>query len=271
MDYIFSIIFGFVQGLTEFIPVSSSGHLVILHKLVNFEFADSLSFDVVLHAGTLLALIIYFYKDIIRYLKAFFNSFKNFDFKNYPDQKIAWFIIAATIPAVIFGYLLEDQIESAFRSPLLVALMLIFVGLLFIIFEKVFQKIKNLDEISFGSSVVIGFFQVLALIPGVSRSGITILGGLSQKIKREEAARFAFLLAIPVTLGAVIKRSGLIFSYEINSGEWLVLLLGFLTAFISGYLVIKFLLNYLKNHSLNAFAYYRFILAVFIIVYFYII
>lgn len=269
MDYIFSIIFGFIQGLTEFLPVSSSGHLVVLHEIIEFQFADSLTFDVVLHAGTLLALVIYFFKDIIQYFLAFFKSFRKFDLKNNLEQRIAWFILAATLPAVFFGYFLEDVIESSFRSPLLVSLTLILGGFLFIIFEKIFSKRKNLAELNLKSSLAIGFFQVLALVPGVSRSGITILGGLSQKMKREEAARFAFLLAIPVTFGAVIKRASSLFASNIKAGDGLVLLLGFLAAFVSGYLVIKFLLNFLKNHSLNVFAYYRFILAAGVIVYFY--
>ena len=271
MDYILSIIFGLIQGLTEFIPVSSSGHLIVFHELFDFRLADSLTFDIVLHAGTLLALVIYFLKDIIHYLKAFIKSFKKFDLKNNPDQKIAWFIIVATLPALVFGYFMEETIENAFRSPFLVALTLILGGALFIIFEKISLKQKDLKELSLVSSITIGFFQVLALVPGVSRSGITILGGLSQQLKREQAARFAFLLAIPVTFGAVVKRAGAVFSGDFSSGEGMVLAAGFLAAFVSGYLVIKFLLNFLKKHSLNAFAYYRFFLAAGIIFYFYLI
>jgi len=268
MDYIYSIIYGLVQGLTEFIPVSSSGHLVIMHQIFDFNFVSSLSFDVMLHAGTLVALLIYFYKDIIKYISAFFNSLTNWQPKENSSQMIAWMILIGTLPALVFGYFLEEIIENSLRTPLLTATMLILVGYLFILFEKKTKKIKFLSESSFKSALIIGFFQIIALIPGVSRSGITILGGLSQKLKREEAARFAFLLAIPVTLGAVIKRSNTLLSSDLLTREWVLMLLAFLVAVLSGYLVIRFLLKFLKNHSLKIFAYYRFVLGAIVLIYF---
>lgn len=268
MDYIYSIFFGSIQGLTEFLPISSSGHLVILHKILNFRLENDLSFDVILHAGTLVALLILFSKDIITYLGAFFKSLVKWDFKNDQNQRLAWFILAAAVPAGIFGYLLEDKAETTFRSVFLVAAMLILVGLFFLILENYSQKVKDLREMGLKGAIIIGLAQVFALIPGVSRSGITILAGLSQKLKREAAARFSFLLSIPVIFGAIIKRVTEIFSQPITPHEIVIYALGFLTAAVSGFWAVKFLLNYLKNHSLNVFAYYRFGLAVLVIIYF---
>ncbi|MFH1366441.1 MAG: undecaprenyl-diphosphate phosphatase [Patescibacteria group bacterium] len=268
MDYIYSIFFGIVQGLTEFLPISSSGHLVILHKLVNFRLQDDLSFDVILHAGTLVALLVFFYKDIITYLAAFFKSLVKWNLKNDANQRLAWFILAAAIPAGIFGYLLEDTAESTFRSPFLVAAMFIIVGIFFLILEKFSQKTKELKDMGLFGAVIIGLCQAIALIPGVSRSGITIIAGLSQKLKREEAARFSFLLSIPVIFGAVIKKLTEFFSHSFSGYEMIIYVLGFSAAFLAGYFAVRFLLNYLKNHSLNIFAYYRFGLAVIVIMYF---
>lgn len=268
MDYVYSIFFGVVQGLTEFLPISSSGHLVILHKLVNFRLQSDLSFDVILHAGTLTALFVFFYKDIITYLGAFFKSLVKWNWKNDENIRLAWFILAAAIPAGIFGFLLEDKIDSTFRSPFLVAAMFILVGFFFLILEKYSQKTKELKEMGLKGAIIIGLAQALALIPGVSRSGITILTGLSQKLKREEAARFSFLLSIPVILGAVVKKVTELFSHPFTGHEMIIYALGFLASALAGYWAVRFLLNYLKNHSLNIFAYYRFGLAVIVIIYF---
>jgi len=271
MDYIYSIFFGGIQGLTEFLPISSSGHLVILHKVLNFRLENDLSYDVILHAGTLAALLILFSKDIITYLVAFFKSLVKWNLKNDENQRLAWLILVAAIPAGIFGYLLEDKAESLFRSPYLVAAMFILVGLFFLILEKYSQKTKELKEMGLKGAIVIGLAQVFALIPGVSRSGITIIAGLSQQLKREAAARFSFLLSIPVILGAVVKRVAELFSHPFASHELIIYLLGFLAAAFSGYWAVKFLLNYLKTHSLNIFAYYRFGLAVLVIIYFFLV
>ncbi|MFA5070570.1 MAG: undecaprenyl-diphosphatase UppP [Patescibacteria group bacterium] len=268
MDYIYSIFFGGIQGLTEFLPISSSGHLVILHRLLNFRLQDDLSFDVILHAGTLLALVVFFSKDIIAYLSAFFKSLVKWDLKNDENQRLAWFILVAAIPAGIFGFLLEDKAETIFRSPFLVAVMMILVGLLFLILEKYSQKTKGLKEMGLNGAIIIGLCQAIALIPGVSRSGITILAGMTQKLKREEAARFSFLLSIPVIFGAVVKKMTELFSHSFSGHEMIIYLLGFLAAALAGYWAVRFLLNYLKNHSLNIFAYYRLVLAIIVIVYF---
>lgn len=266
MQFIYSIILGIIQGLTEFLPISSSGHLVIFHDILKFELTDNLAFDAALHLGTLLALIIFFGPEIRKYLGGFFRSFKNWNLKEDINQRLAWYIFLSSIPAGIVGYFFEDFIKEYFRSVFLVSLMLILVGILFILFERIFKKIKNLEELSLKNSLIIGFFQVLAFIPGVSRSGITIIAGLSQKLKREVAARFSFLLGIPVILGAGIKKIIDLSSLNIASGEILLIILGSLSATLTGYFCIKFLLGYLQNHSLNIFAVYRIILGLILII-----
>jgi len=283
MDFIYSIILGIIQGLSEFLPISSSGHLVIAHDLLNFGFVDNLSFDVALHVGTLLALVFFFWRDIYKYIIAFFKSFAKWDLpsttedhhtfigkwsravvlglKNNFDQRMAWFIIVGSIPAGIAGFLLESKADSVFRNLLLIAILLASIGILFIIFERISQKTNDLSNLSWKGVIVIGLAQVIALLPGVSRSGITMLAGLSQKLKREEAARFSFLLSVPVVFGAGLQKLFEAVHSGLTSRDWLVLLVGLMTAAIVGYLVIKFLLKYLASHSLNVFAYYRFLLA----------
>lgn len=265
MNYIYSIILGIIQGLTEFLPISSSAHLVIAHDLLNFGFVDNLTFDVALHVGTLIALILFFWRDIYRYIIAFFQSLAKWDLKNNFDQRLVWFIIIGSIPAGIAGFLLESKADTVFRSLWLIAILLVLVGILFIIFERISQKTNDLNALSWKSVVIIGLAQVIALLPGVSRSGITMLAGMSQKLKREEAARFSFLLSIPVVFGAGLQKLFEAVHSGLTSQDWLVMLVGLVTAAIVGYLVIRFLLKYLVTHSLNIFAYYRFLLAAVVI------
>lgn len=264
MTYILSIFAGILQGLTEFLPISSSGHLVLFHDLLKIDLPDDLTFDVILHLGTLVALILFFWSDIIKYLKAFLKSFISSDFKNDIEQKLAWYILIATIPAAVFGYLFEEQIKSIFRNPNSVALMLIIFGIFLGLADKFGKKLKEIKQLNLSNSLVIGLAQAIALIPGVSRSGITIIAGLSQKLKRESAARFSFLLSMPIIFGAGIKKISEISISQNN--EIIVLVLGFLSAAISGYLCIKYFLKFLENHSLWVFVWYRVVLGVVILV-----
>lgn len=254
MNIIQAIILGLVQGLTEFIPVSSSGHLIIAHRLLDIN-ETGLTFDVALHLGTLLALILFFYKDIGQLARALFV-------KNN-QSRLAWLLVWATIPAVITGVLLESLAESSFRSIRLVAINLIVVGGVMIIAE-IYTKNNShrteLQNISRKQAISMGLAQAAAVIPGISRSGSTISAGLFMGLDRVAAARFSFLLAIPITAGAILKvfaaESSLI---EINH-EWEIFLIGITTAFVSGVFAIRFLLGFLTKHSLNLFAYYRFAL-----------
>ena len=251
MSIIQAIILGLVQGLTEFLPVSSSGHLIIFHDLIGAN-NSGLAFDVALHLGTLFALLLYFHKDIIHLLKGILG-------KNN-SRRLAWLLLIATIPAVISGVLLESLAESTFRSERLVAMNLIIVGAIMMMAERFNARITkrtNLDNLSTKQAIGIGTAQAVAVIPGVSRSGGTITTGLFLGLDRVAATRFSFLLGIPITAGAIGK--------VLLSGDGLVLIendraifaIGISTAFISGLLAIRFLLRYLAGHTLNIFAYYR--------------
>jgi len=267
MNILESIILGIVQGLTEFLPISSSGHLILLHDLFHWQTADNLTFDVFLHWGTLVALIIFFYKDIIRYLKAFLKSLSQWDIKNDLDQKIAWLILISMIPAVIIGCFLEKVIDVLFRTSFAVAIFLILIAFVFFIVEKFSQKQKDLSSLNWSKALIFGFAQAVALIPGVSRSGITISTGLGLKLKREVAARFSFLMSIPVVFAAGLKKIYDLKDITLNNQEIMLYLVGFLSTVLVGYFCIKFLLNYLKSHTLNIFAYYRLILGALVLLY----
>lgn len=256
MQYIYAIIFGIVQGITEFVPVSSSGHLVLLHQITNFNFSDNVAFDVALHLGTTLALLIFFAKELIQYIKK--------------RDRILWLMFLGCLPAGIIGFLFEDMITANLRSDWIVVIMLIVVGFAFLLIEKYAQKIavkSELSDLSVKSAFKIGFAQALALIPGTSRSGISIFGGLACNLSREAAARFAFLIGLPIFMAAGLKKS-LDFDIIHSSNEEMILFsIGLLTSAIVGYFSIKYLLRFLANHKLNAFAYYRFALAGVIIIY----
>lgn len=263
-DYLQSIILGIIQGATEFIPVSSTGHLVIFHQFFTSPLINNLTFDVILHAGTLLALIIYFYREIIELIRGFILSIFRPNIRKDFSQRLSWFIIAGTIPVGLIGYFFGDFIENNLRQVPVVIFSLVIVAILFIIIEKFIKSVRSLEVINLGDSLFIGFAQVLSLIPGVSRSGITIIAGLSKKLTRESSAKFAFLLAIPAILGATIK---LLSTFNLNEFNF-VYVLGFISAFVSGLISIKFLMKFLKNHSLIGFAIYRLVLAVVLLIIF---
>lgn len=263
MIYINAIIFGIIQGLTEFLPVSSSGHLVVLHRLIDLPVSDALTFDVALHLSTLLAVTWFFRDDIV---KLFISWIKSLGGRNDEYSRLAWFILLATVPAVLTGFFFEDLIESTLRSPLVVIFTLIFVGVLLIIFERVSRKKDESIELSWQKSLVIGIAQAFSLIPGVSRSGITIIAGLGAGLKREAAIRLSFLLSVPIILGASIKKIPQSFGTFSFGQESLVLLVAFLSSFFVGILAIKYFLKFARVYRLDVFAYYRFALAILIAV-----
>lgn len=268
MNYFYSILAGIIQGLTEFLPISSSGHLVLFHEFTKFTVADEVAFDVVLHLGTMLALLIFFWKDIISLIKAFIESFYKRDSSNL-NQRLSWYLLLATIPAVIAGVLFEKQIESFFRNANSVAATLIIFGVLLWLADHYSSKIKNIFQITLKDSIIIGLAQVIALVPGVSRSGITIIAGLNQKFKRADAAKFSFLLAIPVVFGAGTKKI-IDFIQENQTGltDVNILIIGFVSATVTGYFCIKYFLKFLQSHSLKIFAYYRIALGILILIIF---
>ncbi len=266
-DIFQSLIAGAIQGITEFLPISSSGHLVLFHEFFSFSFPDELAFDVVLHVGTLCALLVYFRNDIVKLLRAFFKSFSNWNLKGDSTQRLAWYLAIATIPAVLAGVLLEDIIEATLRNTTVVAVMLIVFGILLYAADTYGKKNKSIGEVSLKASILIGCAQAIALVPGVSRSGVTIITGLSQKLKREAAARFSFLLSIPIVVGAGAKKTiDLFSSSSITSDQYVILLGGFLASAVVGYMCIKYFLKFIQRYSLKVFAYYRIALGIIILI-----
>ncbi len=260
-DFWHAIILGVIQGITEFWPVSSSGHLVIAHDLLKYDFVDDLTFDVALHVGTLVALVIYFWPEIVRYVLAFFRSLNKWNVKNDFDQRMAWYIIVASIPAGIGGFLLESWADTVFRSLWLVSSLLAAVGVVFIIVERFAKKTDDLEQATWGTAILIGCAQVVALLPGTSRSGSTVATGVALGLKRSAAARFSFLLSAPVIFGAGLKKLAGAYHEGLSGHDWLVMTVGAVTAGIVGYLAIKTLLRFFERHSLSVFAYYRILLA----------
>ncbi len=257
-DILNAVVLGSIQGLTEFLPISSSGHLLLAHELLEFDVADSLTFDVALHLGTLVALLIYFWSDAVTLFRAFIASFSAKT--RAPEQRLVWLLVLAVVPAAAIGALFEGFFNSL-RSPLIVISALTVVGVLFLLTERRPQGQRPLNELSWPAALAIGFSQALALIPGVSRSGITIVAGMQAGLSRQQAARFTFLLSIPTVAGAAVKKLLDLKSTALTSGEITAILVGIATAALVGYLVVRVLMRYLENHKLNAFAYYRFALA----------
>jgi undecaprenyl-diphosphatase len=263
MEIVNSVILGIIQGATEFIPVSSSGHLILARDLLNMEVEYSLAFDAVLQLATTFAVLVYFRKDIFGLVKNFFR-FISRKFIESKDLILLKAVIIGTIPAVVIGFLLEDSMDTIFRNSFLVAMTLI-VGGLIMFFAERFGK-QN-QELNIKRGIGVGFFQALALVPGFSRSGMTISGGLFLGLKREEATRFAFVLAFPVLLGAGLKKLLDLGSTGLLDSVGVELFAGSLASFIIGILAIHFLVTFLKKHTMNAFVIYRFALAIIVLLF----
>jgi undecaprenyl-diphosphatase len=261
MIYILAIVLGLIQALTEFLPISSSAHLILARGVLDFGFADGLTFDVGLHVGTLAAVLCYFWRDIVAITKGFLSSLRGIDFAGNRNQRLAWYIAAATIPAAVVGFFFEEQIEIYFRNPSVIVITLIVVSALFLFAERAFKQERGFESISFWGCMLVGVAQTIALIPGVSRSGITIVAGMSQRLKRAEAAKFSFLLGTPALFGAGLKKAHDLVGQQFTAGEYAVLFIGMVTSAVAGWLVIRFLLRFLQNHRLDFFAYYRIVLA----------
>ena len=261
MTILQAIFLGLVQGFTEFMPISSSGHLILAHYFFGIS-TTGLSFDVALHLGTLFALLIYFYKDIWELLKSLFVKSEK--------TRLAWLLIIATIPAVIVGVLLEKSAESAFRSPRLVAINLTIVAILMLFAERYYHlHVKNptkLGKTTRKQALIMGLSQAAAIIPGISRSGSTITAGLFSGMDRVSATRFSFLLGIPITAGAILKVFTEPHIFQQLNSELSVVIIGVMTAFVSGLFAIRFLLRYLARHSLAIFAYYRITLSAIVLI-----
>jgi undecaprenyl-diphosphatase len=258
------ILLGAVQGITEFLPISSSGHLILMRDILGINTSGGLAFDAVLQLATALAVIVYFRRDIWRLIVATVRIVIGRG-ATVPksDKTLILALIVGTVPAVILGLLLEHAMDTLFRSALLVAVALIAGSILFIAAER-FSR-KRAEAATVRQGFWIGLFQSLALVPGVSRSGATISGGLLLGLTRETAARFGFLLSVPVVLGSGLKKLHDIASSPTTDVAVLPLILGFVTAFAIGLVFISFLLRYLKDHTLYAFVWYRLALAAVVI------
>jgi undecaprenyl-diphosphatase len=263
LEFLQAILLGVVQGLTEFLPVSSSGHLLLGQYFLGLDQDRfGLPFDVALHLGTLVAVVIYFWRDLLRMAGAFVRSLSpgGRDLAD-PDQRLAYLILASTIPAALIGFFLEGFFEEAVRSPWVVVFNLVLVGVLFIVGEAVGSKTRRADKLRFVEAVGIGLAQAAALVPGVSRSGATITLGLFLGLRREEAARFSFLMSVPIIAGAGSLQLAEVAAEGMNRSQAAMFVAGFVSSAVVGYLAIRFFLRFVVHHSLRAFSYYRFGLA----------
>lgn len=254
MNYALAILAGAVQGLTEFLPISSTGHLIVFEHFFNISQNDfGLAFDASLHLGTLAAVLIFFFKDYLEILKI--------------KNKLFLKIIVATLPAIFFGLFFESQIESSLRQLWIVGTALIlFSGVMFYSERKSLQN-KTGKSLSVFDSLIIGFAQALALIPGISRSGSTISAGLFLNLSRQEAAKFAFMISGPIIAGAGAKKFLQVFSSSsLSPQEAQFFIIGIISSAVFGYLTIKYFLKYLATSSLNPFIYYRIGLGILLIV-----
>jgi undecaprenyl-diphosphatase len=264
-----ALVMGLVQGLTEFLPISSSGHLVLVPWLFGWKdpFIDSVAFTVVLHMGTLLALLVYFWRDWARLIPAGLAAIRDRSLKGDPDRRMAFLLVVATIPAVIVGPIFESKLEDLVREPAPVALMLCVGAAILWLAERWGSKKREMDAITFRESLGIGIAQVVALVPGISRSGVSISAGLFLGLKREAAARFSFLMATPVIGGAGVWEARKFLTHEAGANPELnVVAIGFVAAAISGLLAIRFMLEFLRRQSVNAFVVYRVVAAILVFI-----
>jgi undecaprenyl-diphosphatase len=256
MNNLHALILGSLQGLTEILPISSSAHLILLPKILGWP-ESGLTFDVALHLGTLIAIGLYFWRDIFDLTYNFIASISGKGLHT-PGNRLPWYIIAGTIPAAIAGKTLEGPVEDLFRhSPAVICVFLIVFGLVLAFADTTGAKRWKLDRLSLKAAVVIGLAQCLALIPGVSRSGITITAALLLGYNRETSARFSFLLSLPIVFGAALLKVGSLVRTGIPAGEGTPLLIGVATSAILGYLSVALLLKLVQRHSLYPFVWYR--------------
>lgn len=253
MSILQAVLMGIIQGLGEFLPISSSGHLVLAPWLFEWQ-VPGLTFDIALHIGTLVAVLLYFWKDWVRLIKAVFTR------KDKEYRKIFWYLVLASLPAAVIGYLFGDIIEQTVRSPLIVAMMMIIFGIILYFSDKTTQ-VRKLEHMTIREALLIGLAQAVAFIPGVSRSGITMTVARMFSYTREEAARFSFLLSTPAIFGAGLFSLSDLSLAEINTP----FIIGVLTSCIVGLLSISFLLKFLKKFSFKVFVGYRIVLGLVII------
>jgi len=265
MSWFQALILGIIQGLTEFLPISSSGHLVLVPAVFRWE-AAPLVFDTTVHLGTLLALLVVFGRDLVGLLVAWWQGLRRREPFATAESRLAWWIILGTIPGVLAGLLLEDAIEALFSQPRAAGGFLLLTAALLTLAEIVGRRRRKLAETKWLDALLIGIGQAAAIAPGLSRSGTTITVAMFRHLTREAAARFSFLLAVPIVAGAGLAQLARWILSDGTPAQALPLLIGLLAAALSGYLAIRFLLAYLRRRPLYPFAVYCVIIGVLAIV-----
>lgn len=264
-----ALVLGIVQGLTEFLPISSSGHLIVVPAFLGWTdpFIESLAFSVMLHLGTLVALLVYFRGDWLRLVPAGLAAARDRSFAGDPDRRLAWLIGVTTLPAVAAGLVLNDPIETVFREPRLVAVTLVVGGAILWLAERWGSRRLGIGDITFPIALGVGVAQALALVPGISRSGISISAGMLAGLRREPAARFSFLMATPITAMAGAYQTRKLLTGEagvaVDLGPMIV---GMAAACVAGLLAIAVLLRFLRSNSTTVFVLYRVLLSTAIVV-----
>ena len=267
MDILEILILGFVQGIAEFLPISSSAHLIIFRDIFGIGSGMSanmdLTFDIALHFGTLLSIGVFFFKDFIKMIQKGFTKGVKDD-----DGKILWYLVAATIPAAIVGVLFEEAIENVVRSNyVVIAIALAVMGIIIYLADKFSKETKTIKKMTLKDAILVGCSQVFALIPGFSRSGTTIAAGRVLGLDRESAAKFSFFLSAPIVLGAVCLKLIKGTTFSVIAANLGTFILGILVSFVIGLLCIKYLLKYLQKHNFKIFMIYRVVLAAVVLIY----
>ncbi len=265
-----ALVLGVTQGVTELLPISSSGHLILVPWIADWHYLEAhpdfnKTFDVALHLGTLVAVVVYFWSDIVRYVKAWFHSVARRNVKT-PDERLAWGVFFATIPAALAGAVGEETIESHLGQPWQIAIFLAVFAVLLWIADRTPER-RDLDGLSIGTAFWIGVSQILALMPGVSRSGITITTGRFSGLERDAAARFSFLLLVPIVAGAVVyKGVKHVLLASLPAGSVGPFVVGTIAAAAVGFVAIDLLLGYVRRHDYTPFVLYRLMLAAAIVI-----
>jgi undecaprenyl-diphosphatase len=262
VNWIEAALLGLVQGLTEFLPISSSAHLRIVGSFLPNASDPGAAFTAITQLGTETAVIVYFWRDIVRIVRAWFGSLTGKVERSNPDARMGWLVILGSLPIIVLGLLFQDQIESVLRSMWIVATMLIVFGMILAVADAIGRQERDLTQLTYKHGILYGFAQAMALIPGVSRSGGTITAGLLMGYTREAAARYSFLLAIPAVFG-----SGLYQLYKTVSNEGLAgpyglpeTALATVIAFVVGYVIIGWFLKFVSTRSYRLFVWYRILL-----------
>jgi undecaprenyl-diphosphatase len=266
---IHAAILGIVQGLTEFLPISSSAHLILVPRLLgwNDPFIDSTAFDVMLHMGTLVALLVYFWRDLVSLLGAWLASIRERRIGGDPQRRLAWLLVVSVIPAAILGAALESFFDEAFREHYQwIAIFVLIGAILLWLGERRGRQSRSLDGMDLRDAVTIGAAQAIALFPGISRSGVTIATGLLLGLTRETAARFSFLMAVPVIAGAGVWKARTLIGADLGGAQIDQLVVGIVTAAVFGFLAIAVLLRFLRTNPTTIFVAYRILLAAVIVV-----